>query len=433
MLRLCLFIWALVSLSAFNVSASAQSPPTGAYIVIELDRETLRWSRLQEISSKVSAALAARDIAFRKTSGVHDRSLLVHLQRAQDRKAAQPIIEIALSELGETQAQLSASRDLIRIAPSEAAARTREEILIKQVAESIRERLNAAPFGAVSVFAQSNGSIAVTASDISDPLQFRRAFGHDFLTFHLVNADVSPEDIEQQRWPITDRLAQPAPGLGFRHAEVIQAAPLLTSEHIAGVSPYEDERTSLPVVGIRFDGEGTRIFCELTRAHIGRRIAVLDHGDVITAPTINEPICGGEAQIFGGFDLRSAVDFAHRLAAGNLPAPIVVSGQGQGLKPDVSGLPTRQIAILRALEEDWGFVRSIPADSGWAAGLRGGQAACGGPKALRVFLRREFQDDGRLEWRLRLHPDQPSGALVTSVNSESGQVTTEFLGETRIF
>lgn len=415
------------------VIAPASAQPTGAYLIVELDRETLRWSRLQEIAETVSAALNERQIAIQDTSGIQDGSFFVHLQRAQDRQSALEILAATLPAMGEADARVSSTRDLIRITPGATATRLREEQLISQLTEAVRERLTSPTFGAVTVSAQSDGAIAITASGISDPLLFRRAFGQSFLTLNTVNDDVSREDIAEQRWPVTDRLAQPAREIGRDRAEVVQIEPLLTAEHIVSFTPQEDNLVGELSVGIRFDREGTHEFCEFTRENVRRRIAILDSGNVIVAPMIYEPICGGEAQISGNFNRLSVSEFAARLASGNLPAPIVVSGQGQGLTPTMSGFSAREIAAMDFFEEDWGFERSYPADSWWGGGFRGGDGECGGPKALRILIRQEAAPDGSLEWRLRLNPLQPNGALVTAVDIATGQLTTEFLGEIEVF
>ena len=70
--------------------------------------------------------------------------------------------------------------------------------------------------------------------------------------------------------------------------------------------------------------EGSRIFCRITREHTGDRFAILLDGQVLTAPRINEPICGGSGQISGNFTAETANELAVMLRAGALPAPLTV-------------------------------------------------------------------------------------------------------------
>src|SRR5262245_4378217 len=99
-------VWMSCAFGGFAVSASGQSLPRGAYIVVELDRETLRWSRLQEISTHVSTALAARGVRLRDTSGVSGRSYFIDLDRSQDSGRALEIIAAALTEMEERDARV---------------------------------------------------------------------------------------------------------------------------------------------------------------------------------------------------------------------------------------------------------------------------------------------------------------------------------------
>jgi preprotein translocase subunit SecD len=75
-------------------------------------------------------------------------------------------------------------------------------------------------------------------------------------------------------------------------------------------------------LSFQLDTEGASKFCQLTREHTGERFAVLIDSRVLTAPMINEEICGGTGQISGNFTAQSARELAAFLNAGGLPAPV---------------------------------------------------------------------------------------------------------------
>ncbi|MGN7438828.1 MAG: protein translocase subunit SecD [Alcanivorax sp.] len=79
-----------------------------------------------------------------------------------------------------------------------------------------------------------------------------------------------------------------------------------------------------PVVSFRLDSEGSRKFCDITRKHVGKPFAIVLDEEIVSAPRINEPICGGSGQISGGFDVKEAKDFAILLRAGALPTDLQV-------------------------------------------------------------------------------------------------------------
>lgn len=85
------------------------------------------------------------------------------------------------------------------------------------------------------------------------------------------------------------------------------------------------DQASLPAVGLEFDNEGTDRFYEATSKYVGQIITIRLDGEVISAPTVQEPISGGKAVITGNFDLKSASKLAALLQGGALPTQIKVS------------------------------------------------------------------------------------------------------------
>lgn len=84
-------------------------------------------------------------------------------------------------------------------------------------------------------------------------------------------------------------------------------------------------QTGKPVVSINFDEKGKEIFCNITEAYIGKQMAIFVGGNLMTAPVIQDKICGGSAQIDGTFDSKSAKTLTEELNSGALPAPLLLS------------------------------------------------------------------------------------------------------------
>ncbi len=100
----------------------------------------------------------------------------------------------------------------------------------------------------------------------------------------------------------------------------------LTGNQISDAQPGFDQQTQEPVVHISLDKVGSRIFEDLTRENIGRRMAILlvekNKTEVITAPTIRERISGGRVQISGSMNTQEAQDISLLMRAGALAAPM---------------------------------------------------------------------------------------------------------------
>ncbi len=101
----------------------------------------------------------------------------------------------------------------------------------------------------------------------------------------------------------------------------------LDGKHFRSANVTVDNVTGIPVVQIIFDTEGGRLFQELTKRNIGKRIAIFVGGELISAPTVNQEISGGTAIITGSGNFDEAKQLASDLNTGAIPAPIHLVGQ----------------------------------------------------------------------------------------------------------
>lgn len=99
---------------------------------------------------------------------------------------------------------------------------------------------------------------------------------------------------------------------------IVDKTPLMTGAAIKSAH-YAMDGNGRPAVLIEFDESGAAKFAAATRESIGRRMAMILDGRVLSAPVIRDEIGGGQAQIMGDFTERDARDFAHLLSSGELP------------------------------------------------------------------------------------------------------------------
>lgn len=104
-------------------------------------------------------------------------------------------------------------------------------------------------------------------------------------------------------------------------------ATKLTGRQIGSAKLDFDQRTGIPMVALQFNDEGSDLFAELTRKNIGKQIAIFLDGELLSAPTVQNEIPGGQAVISGNFTVNSAKQLARRLQAGALPVPIRLIAQ----------------------------------------------------------------------------------------------------------
>ncbi|MBT5856009.1 protein translocase subunit SecD [bacterium] len=111
--------------------------------------------------------------------------------------------------------------------------------------------------------------------------------------------------------------------------EVVSERPIilhhraLTGSDLSSASPGTDQY-GRPIVNIEFGDEASKIFFATTKRVVGRPIAIVLDGVIISAPNVNEPIAGGRAQISGGFTVEQMRDLVIKLKAGSLPVPVQI-------------------------------------------------------------------------------------------------------------
>ncbi|MDR0981973.1 MAG: protein translocase subunit SecDF [Culturomica sp.] len=131
-------------------------------------------------------------------------------------------------------------------------------------------------------------------------------------------------------------------------------APLDGSVVVDARKSFDDQSSGRPVVSMNMNGEGSKIWARLTKDNVGRSIAIVLDGLVVSSPTVNGEIKGGSSQISGQFDVKEAEDLANILKSGKLPAPAriiadEIVGPSLGLESIQSGMWSFILAFILVL------------------------------------------------------------------------------------
>lgn len=96
----------------------------------------------------------------------------------------------------------------------------------------------------------------------------------------------------------------------------------LTGRYLEKAILEFDQNTREPRVSLKFNAEGTKLFADITKANVGKMVAIYLDGSPISTPVVNEAILDGEAVISGSFTPTEARQLVGRLNSGALPVPI---------------------------------------------------------------------------------------------------------------
>ena len=123
--------------------------------------------------------------------------------------------------------------------------------------------------------------------------------------------------------------AKPADHLNVKNIYELHALKVTTS---TGRAPLEGDvitdakdefepTTGAPCVSMKMNTEGARKWAQMTKANVGKAIAIVLDGVVYSAPRVNGEIAGGSSQITGNFTIEDTKDLANTLKSGRMPAP----------------------------------------------------------------------------------------------------------------
>jgi preprotein translocase subunit SecD len=135
------------------------------------------------------------------------------------------------------------------------------------------------------------------------------------LSFHLVHPEVLAYGAMRDGAPAGFRITlirgseRPEEGL------VVSETPVVTGSDLADAEAAVDANTQQPAILLRFDAAGARKLAAFTQENLGRALAIVLDGRVVSAPLIREPILGGHAQISGTLTRTEADELAGRLRA----------------------------------------------------------------------------------------------------------------------
>lgn len=99
---------------------------------------------------------------------------------------------------------------------------------------------------------------------------------------------------------------------------------VLTGAHLKKAQVAYDEYGQ-PVISIEFDSKGSKEFAQITQESVGKPIAIVLDGKILSAPIVQEAISGGKAQITGNRSVEEAQKIALLLRAGALPVPVEIA------------------------------------------------------------------------------------------------------------
>jgi protein-export membrane protein SecD len=296
----------------------------GSYLLLEVDMDAVVKERLDSLLDAERQALRPGGIFYSTLVAQPDQDrVLLKLRdpaRLPDALAAlAPLAAADAASPGRPDVTLASTPDgevTLTLAPQALAARGSQAVT--QSIEIVRRRIDETGVLDPQITRQGDRRIVVQLPGIEDPGRIKELLGRTaHMTFRLVDETASP----QSPPPGEDALVQqdnPAAKIVVRRKIEVDGGDLTDAQ------PSLDNQTGQWAVSFKFNSVGARRFADVTQANVGHRFAIVLDDKVISAPTIIEPITGGQGRITGRFTADSANDLSVLLRAGALPAPLTV-------------------------------------------------------------------------------------------------------------
>ena len=181
-----------------------------------------------------------------------------------------------------------------------------------QALEIVRRRVDEIGTNEPNILKRGNDRILVELPGLDDPMRIKKLLGKTAnLTFRFVTNNT--ED------------SFGAEKLKFENDQeeaVVSKRIILSGDNLLDAQPRMDSQTNETVVSFNLDRVGAKRFGKATSTGIGKQLAIVLDGKIISAPVIRDTIASGSGQISGGFTFQSATDLALLLRSGALPAPL---------------------------------------------------------------------------------------------------------------
>ena len=305
----------------------------GAQLLLEVDTNTMFAEKTQQLYEEVRSNMIDRKKGVIRFSNLRNHDGVVSLVVREEKQVSDAKGRLKAA-FGNT-VDMKSDGKTIYLSYSELQKQEMIKDALARSVEIVRRRIDALGTKEPSIQSQGGKYILVQLPGVDNPEHIKNLIGQTAkMTFHLVNENVSNEQIASGRAPNGTEFL-PYMDMGG------QLIPVYSRVEVSGESlkdsQAEFDQNNMPVVSTVFDASGARRFAKLTTEHVNERFAIVLDGKVLSAPVIREPIPGGRGQISGGFTLQGAKDLAVLLRSGALPAPLQVIEErvvGAGLGAD---------------------------------------------------------------------------------------------------
>ncbi len=289
----------------------------GSYLLLEIDNTPVIEQKLQNESTLIKS--------YFKNKGIRIVNLIIFNDKIRfsvDEEYKQKVIDEFKNENSEInpfyprfkshQFDINVLDNLLELSFSKQGLVKLKTSSQDQALEIVRRRIDEVGTNEPNILKRGNDRILVELPGLDDPMRIKSLLGKTAnLTFRFVSND-NQDSFGVEKLQYEDGL----------NDDFVSKRIILSGENLLDAQPRMNNQTNETVVSFTLDRVGAKRFGKATSSNIGRQLAIVLDGKIISAPVVRDTIASGAGQISGGFTFQSATDLALLLRSGALPAPL---------------------------------------------------------------------------------------------------------------
>ncbi|MDD5390377.1 MAG: protein translocase subunit SecD [Gallionellaceae bacterium] len=300
----------------------------GVHFLLQVDMPKALEKAAERYQGDIRTLLRENKVRYTGIGREGDQ-VAIKFRDAVQRDAARKVIETAYSELQLVDSESGGEFVLTGGLKKQAQVKT-QEYALQQNLTTLRNRVNELGVAEPVIQQQGIDRVVVQLPGVQDTAKAKEILGRTAtLEIRMVDEERMQDAATVQaattgQVPFGTELYYERDG----RPVLVKKTVVLTGDYITDAQPGFDNQTSQAAVHVNLDGRGARLFKNVTRENVGKRMAILliEKGktEVVTAPVIREEIGGGRVQITGMDSPQEASDVSLLLRAGALAAPMEI-------------------------------------------------------------------------------------------------------------
>ena len=291
----------------------------GSYLLLEIDNKPVITQKLQSKLLELKRYFKDKELILKNFSV--DQNSIFFESNIENVNEVKNILDDDKSEINQYFQQYKSHQfdfveenNIFKLTLSNYGLVLLKNSSLDQAIEIVRRRVDEIGTNEPNILKRGNDRILVELPGLDDPGRIKSLLGKTAnLTFQFITQNLE-ESFGTEKLEFED---------GSEEA-IVSKRIILSGDNLVDAKPTMDTQTNETVVSFSLDRVGAKKFGKATSTGVGKRLAIVLDGKIISAPSIREPIIGGSGQISGDFTFQSATDLALLLRSGALPAPLSI-------------------------------------------------------------------------------------------------------------